>query len=744
MYSINVIHCLYLIIILKNKNTDDMKKLLQLLLCTSCAVSASAADIKFGFTSEIDGTNVEAPHLVAWNDGDNDLSNDVSFEIARGNQSTGSGKGSMYWGSTTALTFKGTCERSQYGGNVTSAENAAVWTGAKITVPSGYKLDVTSLQLDIAGQDFDWYYKVVVYNGDGTAMFTQSSHGKPKQASKLQVTSSSTYSLTGAAYVKVFYWFSGTSTSKYFAVPELYVTGSLSENVQTNYTKPTLTRGNYNQANGTYAVTLTVADGENGTISYTIGSGAEVTGVASGTVISVAPNTTVTAKVTGSTYGDSDNATLTTADQPQLSAPTYSITDYNFSKNVYTLNLSAASGATVYYSADRTNYSEYNGEISVVPGSQLTAYSAQANMRQSENTVITVEDAPVGGTFTTPQIDGTYTDGMVYNAGAYTINNTVAYICGQVSSGNSSINKSIKMRIGRQAGNRTGVRLNVNSGYVINSVSVQILNNYDTKIECKGVYVDGSDDNELTAAVALPYASNGTSPALIEASGFEAASTIDFEFGAAEGSTDTPNQAQVVITVSYSVVGTGTLGTSDNNEYGFATLSAPHNYEVSGADAYKASLVSGNIVLSPVSGVIPANDGVIVAGAKGAQFTISYVSDDATADMSGNQLCGTSVRTLTSTLAGGSVLMAFNAPEAEFWEYTGEYFPANKAYYLTSAAVGAKSIKVVFADDEEATAVSSVNADAESAVNVRKIFKDGMILLETTDGTYTLAGARVK
>ena len=88
--------------------------------------------------------------------------------------------------------------------------------------------------------------------------------------------------------------------------------------VKTNYSKPVLTLGSYSQATATWPVTLTVQNGESGTITYQIGNAAEVTGVASGTVVNVAPNTTIKAKVTGSDYGDSQYQTLTTPDMPQL------------------------------------------------------------------------------------------------------------------------------------------------------------------------------------------------------------------------------------------------------------------------------------------------------------------------------------------------------------------------------------------------------------------------------------------
>ena len=117
---------------------------------------------------------------------------------------------------------------------------------------------------------------------------------------------------------------------------------------------------------------------------------------------------------------------------------------------------------------------------------------------------------------------------------------------------------------------------------------------------------------------------------------------------------------------------------------------------------------------------------------------MTYVAGDATADVTGNDLQGVSVRTLTSTLAGSSTLLAFNKTEAAFQEYAGTYFPANKAYLLVSA--GARSLGIVFADDET-TGIKVVDGINRK---VCKVIKDGKLIIETSKGKFNITGTRIQ
>ena len=689
-----------------------MKKLLLTLVGIVCSLGMSWAD-DFGFSTT---SLTVAPTVTTHSDPA------ITVAFARGSQNTGTSKGDFYWGSTTKETYAGTAERTKLSNSYFAEFKDDAWTGATITIPTGYQINATKLYYEIAGQDYKWHYKASIINGDGTVVLAQSDKGgsSPKSSSKLTVTENlSDVVLSGNVTIKIFWYGEVTSDSKYMAVPILTLTGTVeTAAAQTQYTKPTLTIGAYDQPSGTYPVTLAVQNDENGTINYTMGSNDKVTGVESGTVVNVPANTTITATVSGDTYDESAEASATMANKPQLASPTVTLGSYDIDKNVYTVSLSAATGAKIIYTTDDwTTYPTYSEAFTVVPGTVIKAQAQQNNMQTSENVEYTVPAAPCDGTYATPTTSGTYTDGQVYDAGAFYIPNDQAYIGGQISSGNSSINGAIKMRISRQADSNDfssvyGFHIHANAGYTLNSVTLQMLNNYDTAVKLVGVYADDATTTNLLAdAVTLPYASASSVEAVtVELTDLAVTDRLVFVF---EGDgTNNPNQAQVIITAKAGVSAKKTLGNAGT--MGLSTLCAPQNFKISGATAYKAAISDDVVKLTALSGVIAAGTGVVVAGEKGATYTVAYTSEEATADVTGNELVGTTERKATVDNT-----YALNSTTGEFQSYAGSYFPACKAYLTLTS--GAK--KIVFAD--ETTSIKSV---------------------ETCDGegvAYNLAGQRV-
>ena len=137
---------------------------------------------------------------------------------------------------------------------------------------------------------------------------------------------------------------------------------------------------------------------------------------------------------------------------------------------------------------------------------------------------------------------------------------------------------------------------------------------------------------------------------------------------------------------------------------------------------------------------------MVVVGEKDANVTVKYVADDATANMDGNDLKGTSVRTKTSVLKGTAAhLMVLDKNSSTFGSYTGEYFPANKAYVLINGASGIKSLSIVFGDESTATGIRAVNTQKENKVTEgTKCIINGQIVIKTQEGYMNLMGVRVK
>lgn len=648
----------------------------------------------------------------------------ITLAVESGSQKTANDKDrKLYWGSkSTATTFtKGTVTVNRsvdQSNNVITAISNDYWTGVSLNIGKGKKFNLTSFCFDIAADAVEWKIKAEIINGDGTVLYTIKEQSiKTQSNSKIQLKGEKLeLSLTDKAYIKLYYCVTdANNTSKYIVIPEMSVTGTLEANQQTQYTKPAITQGAYNRTTASYAVTLSTQNDENGTINYTIGDGAQVTGAASGTVVNVPYNTTVKATVSGSDYDESAEASFTTSDMPTLATPTYAVQAYDFEKQQYTVALSAEEGATIKYTVDGGAETDYSAPFTVALNKEVTAYAVLENMKQSATLTFSTAGAPKDGTHTTSK-DYKYTDGMVYDAGAYSIANDPAYIGGTISSGKSSINGAIKMRISRQAdlndfADKYGFHLDVNKGYTITSVKLQMLNNYNTDIALKGIYADDATTNNLLAeAVTLPYASaNTVKAATAEVNNLTATDRIVFVFDKNSG-TDNPNQAHILITVTYKVPEYITI----NQTAGYGTMYYEKELKApEGTNAYTAELNGNTLTLTELAdGIIPAKTAVLVSG-KGGVFEYSNTG----AKFEGtNDLKGTATDIATSSVEGGIVCtLGYIDNQTGFYKYTGETLNANKAYLVVpeAAAASAKGINIVVGNPTGMTEVKT----AENAVD---------------------------
>ena len=613
----------------------------------------------------------------------------------------------------------------------------------KITVPVGKVLNISKIKAQLLTNDQDYNWKVAVIDEDGatlkeTASETSTKTGTTTPSINVDVSSdASLQGLKGTLVLRMYVY--ADTKSRYFALPYLTLDATLEELVQTQYSKPVITVGAYDVKTGTYSVTIEKTD-DDGAIFYKVGEG-EYTAYAE--AFSVAPNTTITAKVTGAIYAASEEASKTTDAMPTLATPTAAVAGYNFAANTYNITLAGPAGATIKYSTDNWATSGvYSETIAVLPGATLKAKAEQTNMTTSEELSYAVAAAPVAGSDETPTTAGTYATDVSYSMAAITIPG--GCIADQTSSGNSSINGSIKTRTNQRLtavpeGN--GFYVNVNPGYTVTSISIKTLSNKNNiPITCNAVYVDGNPENVLGTPVECPYASATDVAAVdIVVSGIAAKERIEFDFIQTE-------QAQMIITVTYECAGDITLNNVESFKYGFATLSAPNNFTVNNGTAYKATVSGSNLVLTEIDGVIPAGSGVVVVGEKGANVTVKYTAEEATANVAGNELKGTSVRTRTSDLKGAATyLMMLQKSTSAFVSYTGEYFPANKAYVLVGGGANAvKSLSIVFGDEASATGINSVNVKETKVAEGTKHIINGQIVIKTQNGYMNLMGVKVK
>ena len=614
----------------------------------------------------------------------------------------------------------------------------------KITVPVGKVLNISKIKAQLLTNDVDYNWKVAVIDEDGatlkeTASNTSTKTGTTTPSINEDVSSNaSLQGLTGTLVLRI-YVYPDANVNRYFAIPYLTLDATLEESVQTQYNKPVITVGEYDVKTGKYSVTIEKTD-DDGAIYYKVGEEGEYTAYSE--ALSVAPNTTITAKVTGDTYKDSEEASKTTDAMPTLATPTAAVAGYNFAANTYNITLAGPAGATIKYSTDNWATSGvYSGTIVMLPGATLKAKAEQTNMTTSAELSYAVAAAPVGGSDETPTTGETYTGNVSYSMAAITIPG--GCIAGKNNSGTSSISGSIKTRTNQRltaVSGADGFYVNVNPGYTVTSISIKTLSNKNGAITCNAVYVDSNPVNVLGTPVECPLASAADVPAAeIVVSDIAAKERIEFDFIQTE-------QAQMIITVTYECAGDITLNNVESLEYGFATLSAPNNFTVNNGTAYKATVSGSNLVLTEIGGVIPAGSGVVVVGEKGANVTVKYTAEEATADVAGNELKGTSVRTQTSELKGTAThLMMLHKTTSAFVSYTGEYFPANKAYVLVGGGANAvKSLSIVFGDEASATGINSVNVKETKVAEGTKHIINGQIVIKTQNGYMNLMGVKVK
>ena len=651
----------------------------------------------------------------------------ITLKVERGSQKSAKDKDrKLYWGSKkTATTFTKetvTVDRAQNkDGKTIIAISNDYWTGVSLDITDGKKFNLTSFSFDIAADAVEWKVKAEIINGDGTVLYTVNEQSiKTQSDTKIQIKGDKLgLTLTNKAYIKLYYCVTNAdNASKYIVIPEMTITGTLEENKQTKYTKPAFTQGAYDRATASYAVTLATQNDEEGTINYTIGSNEQVTGAASGTVIKVPYKTTVKATVSGAAFDTSDEATFTTSDMPTLATPTQTIQAYDFEKQLYTVALSAAEGATIKYTVDGGAETDYTAPFAVALNKEVTAYAVLENMKNSATLTFSTAGAPKDGTHTTPQ-DYNYTDGMVYDAGAYSITNNPNYIGATISSGNSSINGAIKMRLSRQAdpkdfADKYGFHLDVNKGYIITSVKLQLLNNYNTDIALTGIYVDDATTNNLLATpLTIPYASAKDVKAVTaEAKNITASDRIVFTFDKNSG-TDNPNQAHVLITVTYKVPEYITI----NQTAGYGTMYYEKELKVpADTKAYTASLNGNTLTLNELTdGIIPAKTAVLVSG-NGGLFEFSTTGATFTGK---NDLKGTATDIATSSVEDGTVCtLGYIDGQTGFYKYTGETLNANKAYLVVpeAAMASAKGINIVIGNPTGVAEVKTAENVADAPI----------------------------
>ena len=202
---------------------------------------------------------------------------------------------------------------------------------------------------------------------------------------------------------------------------------------------------------------------------------------------------------------------------------------------------------------------------------------------------------------------------------------------------------------------------------------------------------------------------------------------------------------------SYGTQTTPVMG-DDEATGGWATFASPVRVAVpSGVTAYKATYSNEGgdeqLVLDPVSGAIPANEGVLLRGEADHVYTFSP-TNDAAGDYTGNALVGCPVRTDITSVAATKDIFCLRYSElyslTGFFIYSGQYIAAGKAYLPLPKAEPSSAprrIRFVFREEQGTTGFDPTNAEA---VPTTKFIENGQLYIRRGDAVYTIQGVRVK
>lgn len=293
----------------------NMKKIFGLLVGLLCAVGTTQADnVKLGRTVEFkadiaDYTILEEKNATATL---------AAVTLADGTGKTATGKGVNH--GADKATMACTCYRDKDASNTNlSAYNENCYAGFKVTLTEGYKIDISQLDIQTATST-DYSYRVAIIDNDSKAVYTSADY-KISNYSKATVTNQDltlefeeAKTMTGSFEVRLYYWNTGNSGSKYIVPLELTVTGDLTKADNNQLAKPSIA---YTEDG---LVTVTSNDERASKLYYTTdGTDPSAT---NGTLYSApfsAPGKTVKVIATGDGYANSD---IVSTDVPKKATAT--------------------------------------------------------------------------------------------------------------------------------------------------------------------------------------------------------------------------------------------------------------------------------------------------------------------------------------------------------------------------------------------------------------------------------------
>ena len=194
------------------------------------------------------------------------------------------------------------------------------------------------------------------------------------------------------------------------------------------------------------------------------------------------------------------------------------------------------------------------------------------------------------------------------------------------------------------------------------------------------------------------------------------------------------------------------VGKEHDGKYWATHYSSMFGYKIADAEqacAYTATFEDNTLTLHKLGSEIPAGTAVIIVST--AEDPYMYIDATATAENTvSNDLKGVDARKKVSALGEGTFyVMGKQGNDFGFFEYTGTYMPANKAYLQVESAAQVKGLRMIVEDDADSLRPLSGSPEGERSVydlNGRKVQDDSSLFTlhsSLKKGIYIVNGKKI-
>ena len=409
-------------------------------------------------------------------------------------------------------------------------------------------------------------------------------------------------------------------------------------------------------------------------------------------------------------------------------------TTFNEGESVFVSIATETQDAEIYYTLDGTDPSTengelYEGEIEITETTTVKAIAVKDGWNNSEVAEAKYTKTVVieGGVVDVLNLALTGAEGTTYSSWSGKTSKSSAVYAGQSAGGNNAIQL-------RSNNSNSGI-VTTQSGGKVKKITIDWNSNTAATRE---LWVYGKNTAYTNPTELYNASTDGDKLAEIACGTTEFVIEGDYEYIGLRSGSGAMYLNSIEITWVEEEPESYTLTVTDA---GYATLFLDFNAAIpADVEAYTVTAVNnGYVTLTQVTGVLPANTGVIVKAAKN-DYTFAYSTDEA-ADVTGNLLKGT---VTDKNIEGEAYVLGVVEGKVGLYKaaMTGTSWKnnANKAY-LPMNAVANKSAEFFGFDWDGTTAIE--NVEVENASNVIYDLTGRRVEAITVPGIYVVNGKKV-